>query len=299
MKQLILIFLVTLFQFPVFSQQPRTVEEPYFGIEFTAPQGWNYQRTEIGYIFGHNTIPGLIIMMANDFKTVQEMESAAYQGLQDEYGTYLMPQNKIIPFGNNGRAGDFEGLLEGQKVSAYMIGLVSSTNGKGVTLLAAASPTIFDESQVTAIESLAKSVKFTKMESPPVVDEWRKALKVQGGSRLTYMNTYTSNDYDGGMSGYSDETIIDLCPQGFFRFSDHSDSSFDTQGGFGYTNSDNQGNGTWALETDGTNAVLVLNFNDGRRFDYTITYENEETHLNGNRYFLTYADSSTGRPECN
>ena len=96
---------------PNFAQQSRNIHEPYFGVDFTIPEGWNYQRTEIGYILGHNSIAGIIVVMGNDFKSIQEVEMAAQQGIQDENGTYLMPSDQIVPFGNNGRAGNFSGFL--------------------------------------------------------------------------------------------------------------------------------------------------------------------------------------------
>lgn len=299
MKYIIITLHLFSISFYSHAQQNRTINEPDFGVQFTVPEGWNYQQSEMGYIMGHNTIPGIIILMGNDFKSIEEVENAASQGLQEDNGTFLQLKGELKPFGQNGRAGNFSGTLEGQQVNAYMISLVSTTNGKGVTMMAAATPDLFNQVQVQAIESLGRSVRFTKIETPSIVEEWRNSLKVQGGCRLTYMNTYSSTDYGGGGGGYSDKTVIDLCPQGYFRYSDNSDMSFDTQGGFGYSNSESQGNGTWELATDGTNAVLRLIFNDGRVFEYTLTYENEKTQLNGTHYFRTYSNSSTGVPQCN
>jgi len=61
----------------VFAQQPR-IREPAFGVEFKAPEGWQYQRNETGYIMEHNTMPGLIMVMSTPYKTIAEMRQGAY-----------------------------------------------------------------------------------------------------------------------------------------------------------------------------------------------------------------------------
>jgi hypothetical protein len=298
MKTLTSLLILCLIIPSIYAQQSREIHEPYFGVDFTVPEGWNYQRTEIGYILGHNTIPGIIIVMGNDYKTIQEVEAAAMQGIQDANGTYLMPSDQIVPFGKNGRAGNFNGYLEGQQVSAYLISLVSTSDGKGVTMMAAASPNLFDEDHVYALEALGKSVRFIKKETPPVVEEWKKSLKVPGGARFTYMHTHGSTSYDGNYSGYSSTILIDLCPEGYFNYSSDHDMSVNTDGGYAYSASDGKGNGTWDLETDGTNAVLVLKYNDGKISEYTLTYENQKCYLNGERYFLTFSDAGENGPRC-
>ncbi len=48
-----------------FAQQPRLIREPAFGVEFKAPDGWQYQKNEMGYIMGHNSIAGVIVVTSS------------------------------------------------------------------------------------------------------------------------------------------------------------------------------------------------------------------------------------------
>ena len=69
--------------------------------------------------------------------------------------------------------------------------------------------------------------------------------------------------------GGSQAATIDLCPQGYLRYSDSNEMAVDGCGsagcgasGYGYGN--DRGNGTWKVVGGGQKAVLVLAFHDGR-----------------------------------
>ncbi len=114
------------------AQQPRTIHEPAIGIEFTVPEGWQYQKTEAGYVMGHNNLAGLIIVATLPYKTMAEMRQAAYEGIQEEGGTMLQIEGELAPFGHNGLAGSYRGTMAWEEVKAYAIGVLNPKGGPGV-----------------------------------------------------------------------------------------------------------------------------------------------------------------------
>ncbi len=66
----------------------------------------------------------------------------------------------------------------------------------------------------------------------------------------------------------------------------------------GYNTSDKAGAGTWTIDIDKERApVLKLNFYNEEVYAYQLTYHDQKTYLNGDRYFRT----TQGRyaPNCN
>ncbi|MAV26681.1 MAG: hypothetical protein CMQ05_11250 [Gammaproteobacteria bacterium] len=106
------------------------------------------------------------------------------------------------------------------------------------------------------------------------------------GSSYTDASGYVSSSYSGGSS----KTKIELCPDNRFTFAASSDYSFDAEGGFGGTSSSDYGRGQWKLVTIDENLTqIVLLYDSGNEGSYDLTYEDEETRLNGSRYFVTEA----------
>ena len=272
----------------VMAQQPRVIREAAFGVEFTAPDGWQYQRNEIGYIMGHNSMAGVIIVTTLPYKTIEEIRQGAYEGVQEEGGTVLQISGEPRAFGNNGLSANYVGTMNREKVKAYSVGLISPYGGPGLSCMIITTPERFGAEHVAALESLARSVKFFKPEIPDVVKQWDNWFKTPGGCRLKYMKVSTSTSYSSGYAGGSSEETIDLCPNGTFGFSSSSDYSMSIDAGSAYPSSGDGGEGKWELQFNGANPVLILNFNDGRVMEFEITYINRETYLNGARYFVLF-----------
>ncbi len=270
------------------------------GIKFTIPDGWVGQEVQGGYIIGHNTEPGFALLTLHEYTSVAQLEQQARQGISEQNGTNLKLSGELETIGQKGIGGEYGGTLEGQKVKAYLLGLVNP-HGNGVTIMAATTPEQYAEKHKQLALQLANSIRFSKPETLPVVEEWKQVLN---NSRLTYMDSYSSNSGSfGGYStggGYSSEVQIHLCGQGYFKYKSSSSTSIDTGGAFGSSSGGGSGNGIW--EVVGNNqggAVLRLNFHNGEVYEYTLEYKEEKTFLNGNRYFRTYGTSGMDDgPEC-
>ena len=277
-----------------FAQEPRLIREAGLGVEFSAPEGWQYQKNEVGYLMGNNTIPGLIIVTSSLYTTLAEMKQGAYEGIQDEAGTALRLDGEIVTFSNNGIAGNFVGTLNWEQAKAYIIGIVNPTGGNGVSCMIITTPEYYNATYKSTIEQVAASVKFFKAEVPDAVKEWDDWFKTPGGCRLKYLTSSGGSDYGGGYSGGSSEETIDLCPNGSFGFSSSSSYSSSFDAGSAYAADSDGGQGNWTLKFNGTNPVLVLNFNDGSINEYELTYEDSKTRLNGSRYFVLFNDEGPG-----
>jgi hypothetical protein len=294
-KQRVFIYLIStlLLATNALAQQSRIIREPAFGVEFTVPNGWQYQKNEMGYVMGHNTIAGVILVTTSEFRTMAEMKQGAYEGIQEEGGTSLQLSGQLNTFGKNGLAGAYRGTMNWEQVSAYIIGLISPFGGKAINCMIITTPSMYGDVHKTTLESLAGSFKFFKPEIPEVVKEWDTWFKTPGGCRLKYMSV-SSSSY-GGYTGSSSEATIDLCPNGQFTFDSNSEFSMSIDAGSAYNSSNDSGTGKWMLTYDGTNPVLELYFNDGREWEYTLTYVNQETYLNDTRYYVLFNDEG---PRC-
>lgn len=284
-----------------FNLRAGEVGDPYWGLKFSPPQGWVDQKAEQGFLLGCETKKGFILILPHEHGSLNELRAAAKEGLADENGTMLQVDGEIKSFGENGVAANFRGTVEWQKAKAYAIGLLSPFGG-GATILTAVTEADFSEEYIGFTESLAKSMKFSKPEIPPVTEEWKQRL---AGARLTYLWSYYSGGSSGSYAGGSQKTTIDLCQQGYFNFSDNNELAVD--GGFGsgynasgYGGGSDRGNGRWEITARGQQPILKLKFHDGRVFEYVLSIQDGKTYLDDKRYFRTYSGDPVEehRPQC-
>jgi len=295
MKYQLLLLLLFCSVSNILLAQTETIREESWGVEFKIQEGWQYKVNEEGYLMGSNTVPGLMMVLPGSFTTREELLQEANQGIQDNEGAFLQLTGDLSDYKNKGLAGFYAGILEWEKVEAYAIGLLNTKGGKGITCIIITTPDQFSNKHIEQVQLLANSFTFFIPEVPNVVKEWQDWFKEPGGCRLKYLTSSGGADYGGGYSSSSSEETIDLCPTGYFSFSSSSSSTFDINAGFGSANSGDQGDGTWAIDFNDTNAVLVLSCNDGRELNYELTFEDNKTYLDGYRYFVLFDDQG---PQC-
>ena len=289
---LLLVFvLIMAVELPAQENNVVTVEE--VGVRFTVPAGWQYQASEEGYVFGHNSIAGLMVMSLNEFNSLEEIRAAVSQGFADEYGTNLQLNGSLEAFGERGLAGHFSGVIEGQPVKVYAVSLLHQYGGAGIDCMVVSTPEAFGSEQEEALKQLAGSVVFFKPENSKA-KWWQDLFTYVDGCRLHYLTSSGGSDYGGGYSSSSDETIIDLCPDGRFTYWSAHDNTFDIPSGFGNARGRDRGAGKWSVGDVGGVAVLQLLFDDGRSLEYELSRKDNKTYLNGTRYFVLY-----DKAECN
>ncbi len=280
------------------AQLSGPVDYPYLGVKFSIPQNWVGQESEEGILMGSNNEAGLMIMMPHTFQSIDQIKQEAELGITDE-GLSLRRSGEFQAEGNNGIGAEFSGTVQGEAAKAYLISLLNP-NGGGVTMMAMTTTSVYSPQLVGRVRELSQSVVFSQPKQSDEVAEWKAYFS---NKRLTYMNTYSSTDYNGGYSGYSDKKIMHLCGEGYFKSSSSSNSSFDTgggAGGFGYTHGQGKGAGTWKIVPNSQGkAILELTFYEGNVVEYQLEFTDDKTYLNGTRYFVTGADSGADyAPDC-
>ncbi len=268
------------------QQLPNHVEFSELGLSLDIPTGWVGQLSDDAVILGHHNLPGLMILTENLNHDVTTLKQQALQGLHDE-NIQLQAKGDFLIKSNNRVEGMYTGYFNGAEVSCFAIGLINGM-GKGMNILIITEKNQFNDQHIHAANQLADSVKFYQAKDSNITTQWKKHL---AGNQLKYMNTQGGSDYSGGYSGSSAVRQIDLCTNGQFSYYSNSHSSFSGGAsgadGFGYANSNGQGEGTYQIHSIGNESVLILNFNTGESVEYNLTVSAEEhTLLDGNRYFV-------------
>lgn len=281
-----LLFLILLFATGLtsglYAQEPLTgnVEDRYLGISFHVPDGWTSYKTGAGYLMASETQKGFILIIQNEYNTIEALQSAAREGIvEEESGIFLMPEGDSKPFMEHGVQAELTGMVEWQQAKAYAVGLLTAFNS-GVTILTAVDPGIYSQEYVDRVQKIAGEMTFAKPVNHPVVDEWKESLSRM---RLTYMNTYSS----GTSGGYSDKIEIDLCPGGTFIYSGRSTISVNAGGGSLFNHDRNRGDGNWDIIDYGGQPALQLSYYDGSHRTYQISVDGDTFYLDNRRYFRT------------
>lgn len=297
MKNL-LAFCFLLINISLFAQTTGQVDYKHLGLNFTIPDGWLGQETEIGYAMGSNTIPGIILILPHDQSySLEQLKAQAQAGLNEGNGTNLQLSGSLQDLGNGAIGAEFTGTLEYTPAKAYIIAM-SNQFGLGISIVSITTSDKYNNQYPGFAEAVMKSVKFRKPESKEDIAEWKEWMK---NVKLTYMESYSSispgiDGMTGG--GYSLSKEIDLCGAGYFIYYGSSNMSTGSDNTSAYSNSKSHGNGTWDIQVgaDG-NPLLVLSFNDGSQSSYTLTYQDKKLYLDGTRYFRTM--NGEYAPNCN
>ena len=108
------------------------IVEKYHGVRFQVPEGWIARKNDFGYLFGSQTMKGIMLMIPHEMNSLDAIRQEAQKGIFDE-GTALNLDGTITPFGKTGVAGRYRGTMQGQQAIAYAIGLLAPQGG-GVTI---------------------------------------------------------------------------------------------------------------------------------------------------------------------
>ncbi len=81
------------------SAQIHTGEVNYESLEirFVIPEGWKGQETGEGFLTGHDTEPGMIVLATHCYKSPEPIKQEAQYGFQDQNGTILQLVEDIEP----------------------------------------------------------------------------------------------------------------------------------------------------------------------------------------------------------
>jgi hypothetical protein len=275
-----------------YPQDTGKKEFPELGISFTIPDGYYGQLSEDLYIIGSETFRGFIVLSTTEENELAELRAEVRKGISEGFSTKLSLQGNIDEISSNSIGAELRGTLEGQKAAAYIIGIVNKAGPYGLTIFTATEEAAWSDDVKNLAMQIASSVVFSKVAEPTVDEAWEKSLT---NVRLTYMSSYSS----GLSGGSSSRSTIDLCGNKTFSYASSSSISVDVGGAFGSSSGNNSGNGTWQVINRQQQPVLVLNFTDGRVWEYNLEFRDQKYYLNGTRYFYTtQADGREFGPNC-
>ena len=288
MKSYISFFILIICIYQGISQQSGIVNYAQLGISFEIPDGWIGQETGDYFLMQSNATPGFILMMIEEYSSIDEMKSDIKMGYKEGFSTNLTPVGSISLLDDNTLVGEYSGKVEGEPAKAYLTGTINP-HGSDVIVLAITSSDLYSKKYKQLALSLEKSLQFKSPLKAEVSNDWMTMLS---GVRLTYMDSYSSTS--GGISGgYSNEIKIDLCQAGYFNYYGNNSMTIGSDVSSGYSGGNTQGNGKWAIEGD----KLKLSFNNGKVWEYILSISDEKLYLDNDRYFRTW--SGEFAPDCN
>ena len=258
--------------------QTGKIEYQSLGISFMIPNSWKGAETENGFLIGHDTKPGFILITTHRYNSIEELTKLASLGIQEDDGTLMQMTVGFDHIKINANGAEFEGQMQRQPSKLY-IARLNNPFGNGLTIMSGTHTDQYTSEYKSLVHELVTSFQFSKPETDPIVDQWKQELT---GSRLTYMKSYSS--FGGGYGGYSNTEKIDLWPNGSSRYYQESSISVDVDDASAFSASQDDGIGKWDIVGNANGGVaLLLEFNSGSTNEYELTDE-EGVYLNGYRY---------------
>lgn len=275
--------------------------------EFAIPEGWVGARAEGGYVIGHMTIPGAILLSANHHTDLDAMVRTFSEPTNDgnsaleAVGPPEMIADSTVKVVQSGT-------IDGTPVKVIGIAKLHPRNGNTANLLALAPTDAFGPELEAALYALQESIRYVDaparmetVEDDGTIDQtWKERLS---GTRLTYLESYSSPAPTEGSigGGYSIDRRIDLCSEGHYKTGTQSEHSFSGSDVSAYGSDRTSGSGTWraVIMPNGT-SMLQLHAHDGNVREYSLGFEDGKTYLNGQRWYRTslVADGPDYAPDC-
>jgi len=252
------------------------VDDPAWGLRFRIPAGWQLaQQDEGSWMLGSTSLPGMVLVWELELETLAELRSVVSQEIVDE-GIRLSPRGGPEEAGQAGLGVEVEGTLGDAQVRGYAVGVISP-HGAGVTVLAVTEPELYQEGHRHAARELAESVRFRP---PPVFGDqgwWQATLS---GQRLVRMSRTSS----AGAGGSTSRTMVTLCRDGRAGYVYTFQMSMSVPGVSASDNSQDEGEGRWEVVQRSGGPVLVMPLHDGRVLEWSLAYQNDRIHLDGQEF---------------
>jgi hypothetical protein len=260
------------------------VNDAAWGIHFNPPPGWKYQKGQGVYLMGHDTIPGMILIMPHTFTSLQEARAAASEPLYQAQDGQLMVTGEARQIAPNMLAADYGGVIQGKPARGHVV-CVLSPYGGGVLILAGTEASSYSPRYAAWAEELARNMTFTKPVATPEVQQWIAKLR---GHRLAYLTSGgDATPVDGSAYSWSDRKNIYLCSNGTFQAQGGFSGSIGTPGATGIaTNGTGPLAGQWKVTAVAGMPVLELHLQNGQTATFRLSAQGNKTFLDGQRWFV-------------
>ncbi len=152
------------------------VTDEKHGFEFNLPDGVKYKALQIGYIFGHPQLSGLMMMLHHHNKSMEELKTEMYAGFFDDSGYNIQVDGKLKDLTEDKVMAEYKGTAEGKPAKGFGIGVISP-HGGGVLAAAITTPEKFSDEHMDFIEDLVQSMEFFEPMEKGGEGEWTEFLK--------------------------------------------------------------------------------------------------------------------------
>jgi hypothetical protein len=243
------------------------VGDPSWGLKFGLPQGWIKQSSVQGAILGHNTIPGMVLVIPHMARNMQEMQAEMLKGIQEE-GSYLTPAGGgLQQASQNVLTGDYTGIADGTQVKAKGYGILSP-NGGGAYLIALSTPDKLGQELLGAAGSMVQSVQYFKVDNTGLIQHFAG----NWANHTSNTSTWISFGPDGT---YSEQ--YEAAYSGTFN---------DGTGETGHWNTAGQDSdrGRWTVRGNKDSGTIIVKLANGKE----IYYEYKVHIENGQKYYREY-----------
>jgi hypothetical protein len=258
------------------------VNDPPMGVRFSVPPGWKQQKQQAVYVLGHDTIPGMVLIIPHSSNSIQELRAAASEPLYQGNDGQLMVTGPPETLAPNMMAAEYGGNIQGQEARGRIVGVVSPFGG-GFLVLAGADAAAYTPQHARLAEEIARSMTFSKPQLPPEAAMWRQKLT---GMRVAYFKHGGSSDL-GGSYVWSDKRNIDLCRDGTFQATGGFSGSIGTANASGWAqNNSGQQSGQWRIIGQAGQPALELRHASGQLETFTLSTDGSKTFLNGVRWYV-------------
>lgn len=243
------------------------VGDPSWGIKFGLPSGWVKRASQEGAIVGHNTIPGMVLVMPHRAQNLQEMQAELQKGLQEE-GSTLMLSGGLEQLSSNLLAGNYTGIADGTQVMARGFGILSPYGG-GAYLIAVSTPDNLGSELLGAAESMIKSTQYFKVEVGDLMQHFAGTWSSFGTNTSTWITFYPDGTYsDQSESSYSGE------------FNDGAGNQTGNWNAMGQSGD----KGRWTVRGNKDSGTIIVKLNNGEEYYYEYRVHIEK----GNKYYNEY-----------
>ncbi len=235
---------------------------PNWGFSFQVPSGWLYQQTEEGVILGHNTIPGMILVLPHLASTIQEVRSEMQGGMTEE-GMELYLTGSLKAVSKSILAGEYQGTFQFQQVRAHCLGTLSPYGG-GAFIIAMTTPQQYSATLSAPADAIARSMRYRKMDTANLAGHF-------AGTWVHY-------------SKYG-QTSVTLAANGDYYFHDESSYSGNLSNGTFNTGTWSAGGesrerGRWTVRGNKQTGSLIITYqNESREYvEYQVFVEGGQVY---------------------
>lgn len=234
------------------------IKEPKVGLELELPAEWKYKRLQTGYILGHPSVKGFILVLLHFNQTLEELKQDLYAGFYDNSGFNLQVEGAIREINEETLIAEYSGMANGEAAKGYGVGLLSPY-GSGVLISVFTTPGAFNEEYMDVVEDLAMAVHFVEPVLTSPDEEWTKLL----------LGQVIENKKPGAAN-------LKLHFHGEDTFTAYSKK----HGQRTTAKSDAHANGQWEVLYVMDQPILKLTFFDGSERQYTLHVEADDIYLN-------------------